>query len=416
MMRSMYSAISGLKNHQTKMDVIGNNIANVNTYGFKKGRVVFKDALYQTMKTGSAPQDNRGGTNSMSIGLGMSLGSIDTINTPGSSQSTGKNTDLCISGNGYFIVQSGHEMLYTRSGAFDFDETGNFYALGNGALVLGWMADPNNNWNINTDDKGNPVPINIGGLSSLAPQASTAMNFTGNLDSSSADSAIVPTSKVVYDSLGNEHTIYFQFTKTAVPNEWECRISAEPDFSTSIVTGTDPIPMEFDTSGRLVSPTGVDVELSGISGAEDIDIDIDFSSITQYKGESTAWASYCDGYTSGDLRSISIDETGTIKGTFSNGQIRDLGMVALATFQNPAGLTNMGGSLFQVSSNSGDPNIGLPGNEDRGVLIPSNLEMSNVDLSEEFVDMITTQRGFQANSRVITTSDQMLEELVNLKR
>ncbi|MGE5545159.1 MAG: flagellar hook protein FlgE [Bacillota bacterium] len=438
MMRAMYSVISGLRNHQTKMDVIGNNIANVNTYGFKKARVVFRDTLYQTMSTGSAPQNNRGGTNQMAVGLGMKLGSIDTICTPSPSQSTGKNTDLCINGNGYFMVQHGDEVLYTRNGAFDFDVNGNFYSVGNGALVLGWIADPNNNWTIDTND--NHGPISIGSLSTLLPQASTKMTFTGNLNFSTAQSdpddtapvinEPVITSKDVIDSRGNTHTISFRFVKTgaaAGSTTWQYKISVND----AVFDEDDAVDPEgtltFDSTGKLTSmtdlggtvltpPVPINLTIPLTNGADDISLDIDFSAITEHQGESTAWAEYVDGYPAGELTSVSIDANGVIKGTYSNEITRDLAQIALATFQNPAGLTNKGESLYQASSNSGDAKVGIPGQGDGGALIPGSLEMSNVDLSEEFVDMITTQRGFQASSRVINASDEMLQELVNLKR
>lgn len=432
MMRAMYSVISGLRNHQTKMDVIGNNIANVNTYGFKKARVVFKDTLYQTMSTGSAPQGNRGGTNQMAVGLGMMLGSIDTICTPAPSQTTGKNTDLCINGNGYFVVRYGDEILYTRSGAFDFDVEGNFFAGGNGALVMGWVADPNNDWTIDTNAAY--VPINIGSLSTLVPKASDEMIFAGNLNAATPLSDLtatppeinepVVTSKEVIDSRGNTHTVYFRFFKTAEAagsTTWGYQISYnDMDFDdTGVdVSGT----LEFDSSGRIVDIDGtggtdpISLTIPMNNGAADITLSIDFSRITEHKGESTAWAERVNGYPAGELSSISIDANGVITGVFSNGIRVDLAQIALATFQNPAGLTNVGESLYQASSNSGDARVGIPGNGDAGALIPGSLEMSNVDLSEEFVDMITTQRGFQANSRIITASDEMLQELVNLKR
>lgn len=436
MMRSMYSAISGLRNHQMKMDVIGNNIANVNTYGFKKGRVIFKDTLYQTMSTGSAPQDNRGGTNQMAVGLGMKVGSIDTICTPGSSQSTGKNTDLCINGNGYFVVKNGDEVFYTRSGAFDFDKSDNFYAVGNGALVLGWMADPQKGWAIDTNS--DHLPINISDLRALLAQPSTEMKFSGNLDFSSELSVIDPdptksiihpviTSKDAIDSLGGKHIVSFQFIKTAEAigsTTWQYKISYDDtDFDDTDATGT----LKFDSNGKLTSITDPDGDPASPStpinltipldnGPANISLKIDFSGLTQFEGSSTAWVGHRDGYEAGELTNISIDGNGIIKGTYSNEISRDLGQIAMATFQNPAGLTNKGESLYQESSNSGDAKVGLPGQGDGGVLIPCNLEMSNVDLSEEFVDMITTQRGFQASSRIITASDEMLQELVNLKR
>jgi flagellar hook protein FlgE len=419
-----------------KMDVIGNNIANVNTYGFKKGRVIFKDTLYQTMRTGSAPQDNRGGTNQMAIGLGMDVGAVDTIVTPGSSQGTGKNTDLCINGNGYFMVKAADEVFYTRAGAFDFDKSGNFFAAGNGALVLGWVADPENNWIIDTESsKTNPQPINIGRLRTLSAQASTMMKFAGNLDfatdlSDPAADEIHPviTSKDVMDSRGETHTISFRFIKLAEASgstTWQYKISYnDMDFDDDAATDPEGI-LTFDPHGKLaeITPDGgtattgpINISIPLTNGAEDLSLDIDFSDLTEYDGASSAWVEECDGYRAGELKNISIDPNGIVKGIYSNEISRDLAQIALATFQNPAGLTNKGESLYQESSNSGDARIGFPGEDDRGVLIPASLEMSNVDLSEEFVDMITTQRGFQASSRIITTSDEMLQELVNLKR
>ncbi|MGI6513399.1 MAG: flagellar hook protein FlgE [Syntrophomonadaceae bacterium] len=435
MMRAMYSVISGLRNHQTKMDVIGNNIANVNTYGFKKARVVFKDTLYQTMSTGSAPQNGRGGTNQMAVGLGMMLGSIDTICTPAPSQTTGKNTDLCINGNGYFLVQYGDEVLYTRSGAFDFDVLGQLCAGGNGALVMGWLADPNNNWAIDTNAA--LTAIDIGRLSVLEPKASDWMEFAGNLDAETpiSDSSApgypqypIVTSKEVTDSRGNTHTVYFRFFKTgatAGSTTWRYQISYnDMDFVDDEDVNADTCTLEFDSSGKLVNINGaspastdpINLPIPLSNGAADISLEIDFSAITEHRGKSDVWAEYVTGYPAGELSSISIGSDGVITGIFSNEERRDLARIALATFQNPAGLTNVGESLYRVSSNSGDAHVGIPGEGDAGALIPGSLEMSNVDLSEEFVDMITTQRGFQANSRVITASDEMLQELVNLKR
>jgi len=424
----MYSVISGLRNHQTKMDVIGNNIANVNTYGFKKARVIFKDTLYQTMSTGSAPQNGRGGTNQMAVGLGMMLGSIDTICTPAPSQTTGKNTDLCINGNGYFVVQLGDEILYTRSGAFDFDVQGQLCAGGNGALVMGWLADPANNWAIDTNAA--LTAINIGSLSVLAPRASTIMELAGNLDSETpiSDPAApnypqysVVTSREVIDSRGNTHTVYFRFFKTAEAagsTTWTYQISSDMVFDDTDTTGT----LEFDSTGRVVdvdetgSTDPVTFTITLNNGAANISLQIDLSAITEHRGESDVSVRHVDGYPAGELTSISIGSDGVITGIFSNEQRVNLAQIALATFQNPAGLINVGQSLYRESSNSGYANVGIPGSGDAGALIPGSLEMSNVDLSEEFVEMITTQRGFQANSRVITASDEMLQELVNLKR
>lgn len=475
MMRSMYAGVSGLKNHQTRMDVIGNNIANVNTAGYKKSRVVFKDTLYQTIRGASRATDARGGTNPMGVGLGMTLASIDQIHTPSPTTTTNKLTDMAVDGNGYFIVANGNEEYYTRAGAFDFDEFGNLASTSNGYRVKGWLAnneklDSTGDWAIDTT--GGTVPIDISGFRTVAPKATTSMEFTGNLDSDmavnsyytdptdtdtlevidtatdepSSDSAVV-TSKDIYDSLGNKITVYFRFFKagTAVDagppaaytqNDWFCDVSLDPDFPANgsgefVNTGFADGPtirigandgsnnIKFTQQG-LIDTSGITNVTLAIDrsayGAEPISCNIDFSQITQYNNKSTAWAETQNGYTKGDLSSYTVGIDGIIKGAYSNGEVRNLARVAIANFQNPAGLLQCGNTMFQVSNNSGDPRIGAPGEEGMGAIIPGSLEMSNVDLSEEFTDMIVTQRGFQANSRIITTSDEMLQELVNLKR
>ena len=457
MMRSMYSAVSGLKNHQTRMDVIGNNIANVNTTGFKKSRVVFKDSLYQNLRGASRATDARGGTNPMAIGLGMTISSIDQIHTPYTTTYTNKTTDLAIDGNGYFVVENGGETFYSRAGNFDFDEWGNFVNTSNGYRVMGWMADKDGI----IDTVKECQAIDISNLKSVPPNATTEMRFTGNLNSNigvnyavdtsdppkpkafnpASDSPVggeaVITSRDVYDELGNKHIVYFRFFKagTAFSDtnsndqvedgelsdiKWYCDISLDPEFAdpvgTDIAANTVRQELGFDLGGYLTGPKSINIVIERTPETNDIDFDIDLSRLTQWESKSTAWAEYQDGYTMGSLTSFTIGQDGTIQGVYDNGTTKNLARVALANFQNPSGLTQTGNSLFQVSNNSGDPLIGAPGDEGMGAVLPSSLEMSNVDLSEEFTDMIVTQRGFQANSRIITTSDEMLQELVNLKR
>ncbi|MGI5911153.1 MAG: flagellar hook-basal body complex protein [Syntrophomonadaceae bacterium] len=900
MMRSLYAGVSGLRNHQTRMDVIGNNIANVNTTGFKKSRVVFKDMLYQNIRGASSSDGSRGGTNPMGVGLGMALASIDQIHTGAPTSSTAKLTDLAIDGNGYFVVNDGNTRYYTRAGAFDFDEQGNLNSSANGYKVQGWLANPQT-WELNTN--GDPVSIDISGYKSLNARATTQMQFTGNLDSGinftpsqnewqslafsnipyggaaggqfritfdgqttgditvganpnntalniqkaleglpkigagnvavswdavrqrydikfqgvlearnhpeitfsafngvgvgvtettpgdsaisevqtldlggatggtytltyegidtpaipydapatgagsiqealetipaltgnvavadngdgtfsitfsdslgdtdligitsnliggtdatvtesnpgvdaisevqtldlggategiftltfntdttgpisvNADAAITasniqtaleslpsigngnvsvaanedgtfsvtftgtlvgidtqllqinpsftggaavittiiegqestaitpqneiqtldlttssagtftlsyegfttasidynatlaeiqaaldtipalkgnvtvtqvtapvagdPTatppvlplggsyklefntalagtdveqlvinnagtckgsvltttqgqavgypqdavsgSKDVYDSQGNRLTVYYRFFKYEITpgsdpgvtpvvepvTRWACDISTDPlfekqggynsntDFSAmdianqSTISGTgDKVfrvyNIQFDDNGNIIDPNiasftyniNRQVPAPG-SGTANISCTIDLAGLTQRAGESSAWASSQDGYAQGSLTSYSVGIDGTIVGIYDNGEKRDLARVAIASFENPAGLQQVGGTLFTESNNSGGAHIGSPGSRGLGKIIPSSLEMSNVDLSEEFTDMIITQRGFQANSRIITTSDEMLQELVNLKR
>jgi flagellar hook protein FlgE len=453
MMRSLYSGVSGLKTFQTKMDVIGNNIANVNTPGFKKSRVIFKDKLYQSMRGASAPTGERGGTNPMSIGLGMSLGSVDQIHSQAPAAATNRSTDMAIDGNGYFILKNHAGIpVYSRMGAFDFDEQGNLNA--DGLIVQGWIADAEKNYSID------PSPstirnINIADYKMTPARSTENVSLAGNLDSSftpiwgsegsdgfedeNADlSKAVIAQEDVYDSLGNKQTIYFRLFKAGeVPDgvlendetgsNWYCDISLDPEFSKTPVvysTGKDPTGevirinnLVFDEKGQLKDDPAINLIINRSTvGAEDIKFDVDFSKMTQYNADSTAWVNFQDGVGPGTLSSYDVGSDGVISGVYSNGELRTLARVAVANFQNPAGLAQEGGTLFQVSNNSGEAQIGAPGDKGMGVILPSSLEMSNVDISEEFTDMIITQRGFQANSRIITSSDEMLQELVNLKR
>lgn len=752
MMRSLFSGVSGLKNHQTRMDVIGNNIANVNTTGFKAGRATFQDILSQTVTGAASAQGNRGGTNPKQIGLGMGIASIDTLFTDGSVQSTGKNTDLCISGNGFFILGDGSKQYYSRAGAFEFDSAGNYVVPGSGLKVQGWMADSTGAINSNagvtdivvpvgqtmaatattkgtysqnlsanatggttttaglsqaqviknlgltsgtsdynavntltspgtitlsdgttvtydgtayttkvtktektitpdlslmqvknnlsiatgstdeaainalatsthnvllssgatvtytaatgkytittpnldkaatisklgvaagTPDETNinalgtttlsggekvsyngttyttnvtktaqtqinmqtsfgyvagdpddllvqslstvgqtvtlsggaivtyngpnnyttsvtktglatPADVNIQLGGSLNPadlalvtglstaktitlaDGKTTVTWNGNgtyttnqsaltqtqvisklgLASSSDDykkvtglntitlndgttkvsydgtkptagyttttsklaAATAVASFVAYDSEGVKHTITGTFTKSTTANEWTFSAGTATDTGCTITGGTGTI--TFDSEGKYsgsnVTSLSFNPSSVGLGGATST-VSLDFSKLTQFDGDTTI-AVTKDGNTAGSLDSVSLDSSGVIVGSFSNGLKKDLAKVAMATFNNPAGLTKSGTSLYSQSNNSGDAQIKSAGTGGAGTLTPSSLEMSNVDLSEEFSNMIVTQRGFQSNSKIITVSDEMIETLVNLKR
>jgi len=704
----MYSGISGLRSHQTRMDVIGNNIANINTAGYKKSRVVFKDALYQSLQPANRPiEGQRGGINPMGVGLGVSVASIDQIHTPSPTTSTNKMTDVAIDGNGYFILINGGatmenatDVFYTRAGAFDFETDGTLVSTANGYQVVGWMADPDNDWAMN-DHLSN---INIARLKEIKGRSTTETNLQGNLDAEinyrvakkevqvlsfstpptaaqqftltfngnstaaitvgangyetagniqtaltnligtdtanvvwngtnyeiefiwyadvpemvfnpgtaiggvistqtqgvaplqvspnemqildlsgatggtytltlpaitqlapptaggvtapiqwDADAATIeaaiiaaepqlagnisvkeskitkgqfviefinqlsmtpideivldpmtltgtpaPTaanlyavndginkiefprdsviiSQEVYDSEGMAETVYFRFFKYEVhepvpETRWACDISLNPlfeqapdfhpltDFRTSdltfenvegsLVSQVNPkenkgifrvTNLLFNDQGEIMYPldpnnpekeytAGLVLEIdrsklgAGASNLGDtteppgpIRMDIDLSKLSQYAKSSEVIVRQ-DGYRAGNLTSYNIDANGYINGVYDNGQIKQLAQIALRNFENPGGLNQVGGTLFKESVNSGALKPGQPASGGRGKIAPSSLEMSNVDLSEEFTDMIVTQRGFQANSRIITTSDEMLQELVNLKR
>jgi len=621
MLRSMYAGVAGLKSHQIRMDVIGNNISNVNTIGFKKGRVNFYDTLYQSMKGSAAPTTNLGGVNGQAVGLGAAIASVDTITTSGSTQTTNKMSDLMIQGNGYFVLKGDSiDRYYTRAGNFDFDPTGKFVNTSNGMQVMGYMFDT-----ATGDFSNNLEAININGVKTLDPKATTGLILDGNLDASKLPSDNAhPITQDVYDSKGNKHTLVINMDKTygmvpAAPtfltvvdgvtntfdwtitpgfpatgnyefsldvgNTWtnctgkpqtifdadyaagsfQVRVKADPangytsgtplvstgpftatagganapasitvddtantftwanegatytdnadyEYSTNfgaswtpcganrtislgdinlaagalavrvrqnangagipatagtIATSTtgltsstaapattlantwrmdislDGSPLtitggnlfaSFDNSGnftgvRQATSWGTTVDTFTLAnlnyggGVDPGNITLDFTGLTEYAQASTAWAGKMDaynpealGFPGGTLDSYTIDQSGIITGVYSNDVTRQLAQLGSATFDNAAGLKQIGSNLFQVTNNSGGANEGKVGTGDRGNVSPGTLEMSNVDLSEEFTNMITTQRGFQANSRIITTSDQMLEELLSLKR
>ncbi|AYO30471.1 flagellar hook protein FlgE [Biomaibacter acetigenes] len=416
MMRSMFSGVTGLRNHQIKMDVIGNNIANVNTVGFKKSRVTFQDALSQTMRGAASPQGNRGGTNPMQVGLGMTIATIDTIHAPSSLESTGNMTDMAIEGDGFFIVSNGMDRFYTRAGNFSFDEEGNLVNTANGLKVLGWQDTKS--YTIPADKSPqniNQIVIKKGMM--MEARATDAVSFAKNLDAGATNGDSYKLPFKVYDSLGRAHILNITFTNTN-PNEWGYVITKDPNDSLITNLTGDNGTLKFDINGKYdPAATGSlsQVQIT-ITGANTITFTPDFNEVTQYAKETTVDLSSQNGYAAGTLLGISTDTNGVISGVFDNGQSRELAQVALANFDNPGGLIKAGENLYRYSNNSGEPQIGMSGTGGRGTISPGALEMSNVDLSEEFTQMIITQRGFQANSRIITASDEMLQELVNLKR
>lgn len=451
MMRSMFSGVSGLRAHQTRMDVIGNNVANVNTIGFKSGRVTFTEVFSQTLRGAGAPDaaTGRGGTNPMQVGLGLGVGAVDTIMTRGSLQRTDNPTDLSIEGDGFFVVRGGNgdTFRFTRAGNFGMDKLGNLVA-GNGMNVYGWMqytTNPDGSYEFDTEK-----PIEAINLYSdvynknkrmIAAKATENAVFAGNLDSSKAAYGTAskqatgipdpPQFKVpitVYDSLGNDYKIDINFNKcyidgTAMTTEWQYSISAPAGLTIDIPVGTNFI--KFNQDGQLITndtnfPAINNVTLTpnaATTGTDPFIVKLDFSKLTMYSADSSVKPTNIDGYPTGNLVTFNIGSDGIITGIYSNGKQQPLGLVAMASFENPAGLQKVGENLYLPTTNSGDFKKAVKaGSEGVGMLSPGTLEMSNVDLSQEFTDMIITQRGFQANSRIITTSDEMLQELVNLKR
>ncbi|RMI03642.1 flagellar hook protein FlgE [Cellulomonas triticagri] len=399
MLRSLFSGISGLRSHQTMLDVTGNNIANVNTTGFKASQIQFQDTLSQMLNAAAAPQGGQGGQNPAQVGLGVQVAGITTSFTQGAAQLTGRSTDMMISGDGFFVVRQGTQQYYTRAGSFDFDSTGQMVLPGDGAIVQGWAADANGV--IDTSSPVGDIRVAVGTV--MPARATTTAPFAGNLQSDAAEGTVKTLKVTAYDQLGAEREIQVTMTKTATG--WT--MGATDGTSTYATT-----PLTFDGSGNLTWTDGTSGDATFDLGG----VTVDLSGITGMAGVDTAKAGKQDGYAAGILESFSLGSDGTITGAFSNGLKQGLGRIALASFTNPAGLQKAGGSLFSTTVNSGDPQVGTAGAGGRGTLSAGSLEMSNVDLSTEFTQLIIAQRGFQANSRVITTSDEVLQELVNLKR
>jgi flagellar hook protein FlgE len=422
MMRSMFAAISGLKNHQTFMDVVGNNIANVNTTGFKQSRVTFQDILSQTVRGASGPQGGRGGVNPEQVGLGTMISGIDTIQTQGTLQSTGKLTDMAIQGDGYFVMSDGKQAMYSRDGAFDLGIDGTLVNPSNGLHVQGWMPDPvTGETNTAQPPRNISIPIGAG----MTGKASTGLTVTGNLDANSTPSAASPytLSTTVYDSLGNAIPVMLNFSKNSL-NQWNVSASLPtPTPNGETATIAAPSSVIFDANGKVAGPplaaatNGTMTLTLGLPNGAGTPqtITLDLSQMTQLASAPSSLASNTDGASAGTLTSFSVGQGGDITGIYSNGYKAPLGQLALASFANPDGLTKAGGNLFASSANSGTAQIGVPDNGGRGTIATGFLEGSNVDLAQQFTNMIMAERGFQANSRVITTSDEILQDLVNIK-
>ncbi len=554
LLTSLFAGVSGLRNHQAMMDVIGNNISNVNTIGFKGSRVTFSDTFNQFIKAGTNPTDTTGGTNSFQIGLGMKVNSIDRNWNQGTFERTGITTDLALQGQGMFVLQSNGQKFFSRAGAFQFDAGGKLVSPQNGAVVQGKVAStdgvipPGNNlqdividtnmklpavattlikWGgnlksnsdltrtvqviqrgninsaaLNVGDSTTQYPITVyneygdaytfkvsykktaadtydlnytledstgtaltsGGITGLVfadngtgtweMNAASKAKFDGvanrinvtnsNIDftfdptiitqnsstttlSASADNNKIPNvvsgSVTVYDSLGTAHQVTLKFTKIA-DNVWTWTASV-PGTSTingqsASATGT----IEFNPDGTLdpakISPNNPQLTFVPNGGAATSIIDLDFGTgfggVTQTSSSSVISALSQNGSPSASLSNLNIDQYGKIVGIFSNGSSKNLAQIMVATFNNLNGLISVGDNMYSAYANSGEPRIGSLGEESGTTVQSGALEQSNVDLSEEFTRMIVSQRGFQANARVITTADSLLQEITNLIR
>jgi flagellar hook protein FlgE len=421
MLTSLFTAISGMKANGTSLSVIGDNIANMNTIGYKASRISFGDVMSQTLTSG---------TSSSQIGRGVLVSDISPLFTQGSFESTGNALDLAVDGDGFFIVRDVSGIYYTRAGQFTLDKDG-FIVDPNGLKVQGYQ------YTTAGQLTGILGDIDVSKFNnSTAPTAN--VNISANIDSRSIEipagfdindpqntshfSSVV----TVYDSLGNARHITLYFTKVS-GNQWQWNAVVSSNDSASGNTeiqasGT----MTFDSTGALVTLTSDTGTVTGTSAQETFNfgggatpnqpIRINFQNFSQFASESSTIFQSQDGFPAGTLKGLSISQEGVISGIFTNGQIKPIAQLALAKFMAPTQLTKFGRNLYTESFDSGVAIIGTPNNSGLGRVLSNTLELSNVDLAEEFVRMISAQRGFQANSRIITTTDELMQELVNLKR
>lgn len=435
MLRSLYTGISGLRSHQTMMDVTGNNIANVNTTGYKTANTIFADTLSQTLAAAGAPQGQQGGTNPAQVGLGVRVAGITTNFSQGATQVTGRNTDMLVDGDGFFVVRQNGINQYTRNGSFNVDGKGQLVSL-SGAPVMGWQAQDGA-----IDTAGITTPITIPAGLLVDAKATENLVMSGNLDNrSTTASAPLELEWPIYDRQGDSQNAQVRLTPQApaspsvITTEWKVDVtyaskSGTPQTFQATLTrtpassGPPPVAAGWTAApgAGTAAPTTAGagrVQLTGLVGADGVafDVDLDMGKLTSSASTQTAKVESQDGATAATLQSWQLGPDGTITGTFSNGRTTNIAKVAIANFDNPVGLDKQGGSLYAATVNSGEPAIGSPGDAGRGTLVSGALEMSNVDLAQEFTNLIVSQRGFQANSRVITSSDEMLQELVNLKR
>ena len=415
MIQSLYNGASGLRAQQTQMDVIGNNIANINTTGYKSSRVDFQEALTQTLQDGTAPGEGTGGKNPIQKGMGVQVGSVTTNFDQGSLQNTGRSLDVAINGKGFLALSDGTSQFFTRDGSLSVDSNSGLVSSANGLKVLGWNMDPATG---TVDTAGALGAIKLpSGQTSLARQTGN-VSYNGNLNADLAAGKSATATFDVYDSLGKSHSVKMTFTKSATAGEWNwSALPAGAADDATPMTGT----LAFDANGKVASGANAEAtlplpEINGATGS--LKLKLDFSAITSLTSTSasTVAATSQDGLPPGTLTGYSIGEDGTITGNFSNGMNQALARIAIADFSNPGGLNNVNGNMFATGPNSGLPQVGTAGTNGRGKLTSGALEMSNVDLSREFTNMIVTQRGFQANSKIITTSDELLQDVLNLKR
>ncbi len=424
---ALFTGVTGLKAQQLKLDVVANNIANVNTIGYRGSRVLFQDLFSQTLRGGSAAVDNFGGTNPLQVGLGVQVGSIDVLHEQGSLLTTGKASDLAVQGNGFFVLSNSIRTVYTRDGSFSINANGELIDPSTGFKVQGFLADQDGNFPTGALAENIQIPVGATGI----VRPTSIANFIGNLnptpDPDVPGARSVTRTVEFFDSLGSSRLVQVEFTQSlTATNEWTWEATHDNGTPPPVSVGNGTL--IFDASGVLdetLTPAATisitPADLGNPDAAPDImNIDLNFSAVTQLANgddlDSDITLRNQDGFPRGVLESFNISANGDINGVFTNGLTRTLAKVALATFSNVAGLSRDGSNSFTETPSSGNPQVGTPTSGGRGSVSGGVLENSNVDLGTEFSNLIVTQRAFQANARTITAADTLLQETVNLVR
>jgi len=430
---SLFSGVSGINANGTSLSVVGNNIANTNTVGFKGSRTVFADVL-------------SGSSGRQPVGRGVLVSSIDKDLSQGSFETTGNVLDLAIDGEGFFVVNDGTGNYYTRAGVFGTDKDGYIvnpegnqlmvFLADSTGVITGAMGGVQVKSNISNPNASSLVTVNSNLDSREAVLGAPGFDVTDPINTSDHSNAIT-----VYDSLGRGHVITLYYTKIAT-NQWQWNAVTEAGDSASGLREVQARGyLEFNSAGALNSellaapagfpaagfPVGAGFQFNGGALADQV-IDFNFGTdianeggtgldgTTQFGVVSSTSFQTQDGFAPGELQSVNITPEGILEGLFNNGESRVLGQIAVATFNSPGGLTPQGSNLYAESFSSGQANVGVPQSGGRGRVLSNSLELSNVDLAAEFIKMISAQRAFQANSRVITSTDEVLRDMVNIIR
>jgi flagellar hook protein FlgE len=414
---SLYAGVTGLQTNQTTLDVVGNNLANSNTPGFKVQTANFQDLVYETLLESTALSGSVGGTNPMQVGFGATVGSIESNFQEGPLQSTGRALDLALQGNGFFLVNNGTQNYFTRAGAFDLDQNGyvidaatgfrvqRFGTLGEATATTPAFQTPGNS--------GIRIPLGLG----IPGTATANVNLQGNIDAGLAiGDASTTTAIQVFDTQGTQHTLSLTFTKTAANT-----FSVSGSITGGTLTGLPFASVTFNANGTLAGPATIPINVSfppGLPALQTITLNLgtvgQATGLSQFGGSTSVAAVSQDGFAAGSLQSFNINQSGVFEGIFTNGQTLPLAQLSIATFANPGGLHRSGQNFFTETAGSGPPLIGAALAGGRGAIQPGALEGSNVDVATEFTKLIIAQRAYQINARTITASNEVLQTLANI--